>query len=147
MISDVEKEIYNLNMESQLDNTIAVWERNIIGALTLQAQVALRRLARIEVSLRERKGSNPGTGMIRKDFQKIIVDLQAIPASFATLPEGMPSEYGFVSRLNEIWGVTLAAFSESIRLYKEELGVKDWGLAGSGGFPFGIGSAFSVTFE
>ena len=147
MISDVVREIHDLNVEAQLDHNLAVWERDIIRDLSSRAQIALGGLERIEVSLKENEGGNPGIETIRKTFNKTIVGLQAIPAALATLPTGVSLGRGITDRLNTIWGAALAAFDEFIRPQKEQLGIDSWSLGASGGFPFGISATFTITFK
>lgn len=141
------REIHNLTSKANVDFTLAVWEREIIRELGSRTQLALGGLERIEGSLKEKGGSNPGITTIREWFHKTVIDLQAIPAALATLPKGVSLGRGISKHLNEIWGATLAVFDEFIRPQKEQLGIDNWSLGVSGGIPFGISTTFTITFK
>lgn len=147
VINETIKRIHDLNVRADLDSTLAVWEREIVRDLSSRTQLALGGLEEIEISLKEGEGGNPGMDTLKEWFHKIIVDLQGIPAALAALPRGVSLGRGIVGCLNEIWAAALTALDNFIRARKEQLGIDSWSLGISAGVPFGVSTAFSITFK
>lgn len=147
MISDVVTEIHDLGVEASLDKNYAKWEREIIRELSSQTQLALGQLERVERSLE--KGTNPPSiETIKGWFHRSIVELQAIPALLAEFPVGVSFGRGIAGCLNKIWGTTLVAIGETIvQPYKDSLGIENWSVGVTGGFPLGLSTTFTITFK